>query len=426
MNKEQQTQESVLGLMLLYPQSAPEIAEKCKPQWFQGYYQEAYKILHEGGDVLSIATNIESLSTTQVAGWMELEFSRAAADRHLQQLERQYQRRELQALARQILGEEDPGSAFHLIEKFQNDLVFNTGDEPLKAAHGITSVADMIKVRSETQGLLGMSYGLRDLDEKTQGLQKKELVVVGGAPGMGKTSLGQGIAEHAAGADHNVLFFSLEMSTEQLLMRSLAAETRIPLQQIRAANFADGKWSSIYQGAQKIGDLNLWIDDTAGQDLSSLTRKIKKMNRKEGLDLVIIDYLQIMAYNKKFAPDELDEITAGLKNLAKAEDICIVLLSQLSRDGYKPPKDGAQRMPTMSDLRGSGQIEANSDVILFPWRPAANCELCAKGTVTSTHDPEIHRHEAAIKIGKQRQGENNIIVDLLWIPEQTRFKDLAR
>jgi replicative DNA helicase len=265
------------------------------------------------------------------------------------------------------------------------------------------------------------------LDNKTQGLQKKELVVIGGAPSMGKTALAQGIAEHAAGNGNNVLFFSLEMSTEQLFMRSMAADTRIPLQQVRGANFDEEKWSSMYRGAQKIAGMNLWTDDCAGQDFGTITRKIKKMKRKEGLDLVIIDYLQIMGYNKRFEKEELDVITAGLKNLAKSEDICIILLSQLNREGYKPPRDGSPaRMPCMSDLRASGQIEANADVVLFPWRPAASCELCAKGTVTSDHDPEIHRHEAAVKIGKQRQGENNIVVDLLWMPEQTRFKDLAR
>lgn len=421
-DSEKYTQEAILGLMLLYPELALDLSSKCKSAWFQGYYKQAYEIIVQGGDALSVSTNIDSLSTTQVADWMELEFSSAAADQHIEQLEKQYQRRELQRLARQILGAAEPAEGFTHISNFLDQCCSaSEKNEPIHMLPIAQELVTDLEKRSKNEGLQGISWGLKDLDIKTQGIHPGELIIIAGQPSMGKSALAAGVAESAAAAGHGGLIFSCEMPRIQLAERTLSAQSQIKLETIRSGKLDDRHWSRITSGLQKMSEFRLWIDDTAGISVQEIHRKIKHLKRKEDIKLVMIDYLQIMTYDDSREVQELARITKHLKRVAMEEDLSIIALSQLNRDNQRE-----KRKPRMRDLYGSNQIAGNADVIIFPYREAENCDLCRDNKTTPEHYPALHQRKAEIIIEKQRQGERNISIKCCWLPEIARFKDLAR
>jgi replicative DNA helicase len=420
-NSEKYTQEAILGLMLLFPELSLDLQGKLKKEWFQGYYKEALEIIMKGGDALSISTNVDSLSAGQVAAWMELEFSSTAADQHIQTLEKQYQRRELQRLGRQILGASEPQEGFAHIETFLDQFASQEKNEPIHMLPIAQELVTDLEKRSKNEGLQGISWGLKDLDEKTQGIHAKQLIVVAGQPSMGKSALAAGVAESAAEAGHGTLIFSCEMPRLQLAERTLSAQSQIRLETIRSARFDDRHWSRITSGLQKMSEFRLWIDDTAGISTQEIHRKIKHLKRKENIELVVVDYLQILEYDDAREVQELGRITRQLKMIAMEQDISIVAISQLNR-----ASQNEKRKPRMADLRASGMIEANADVILFPHRESENCDLCRDNKTTPEHNPDLHKRKAEILLEKQRQGERNISIPCCWLPEVARFKDLAR
>jgi replicative DNA helicase len=420
-NKEKYTQEALLGLMLLYPELTLDLSSKCKQEWFQGHYKQAYEIIVQGGDALSISTNVDSLTPSCVASWMEHEFSRSAADQHINELEKQYQRRELQRLGRQLLGAAEPAEGFTHIESFLDQFAAQEKSEPIHMLPIAQELVTDLEKRSKNEGLQGISWGLKDLDEKTQGIHPGELIIIAGQPSMGKSALAAGVAESAAEAGHGTLIFSCEMPRLQLAERTLSANSQIKLETIRSAKFDDRHWSRITSGLQKMSEFKLWIDDTAGISVQEIHRKIKHLKRKENIKLVMIDYLQILEYDDSREVQELARITKNLKRVAMEEDLSIVALSQLNRDNQRE-----KRKPRMRDLYGSNQIAGNADVIIFPYREAENCDLCRDNKTTPEHDPQLHKRKAEILVEKQRQGERNISIPCCWLPEITRFKDLAR
>jgi replicative DNA helicase len=170
-----------------------------------------------------------------------------------------------------------------------------------------------------------------------------------------------------------------------------------------------------------MSEFRLWIDDTAGISTQEIHRKIKHLKRKENIELVVVDYLQILEYDDAREVQELGRITRQLKMIAMEQDISIVAISQLNR-----ASQNEKRKPRMADLRASGMIEANADVILFPHRESENCDLCRDNKTTPEHNPDLHKRKAEILLEKQRQGERNISIPCCWLPEVARFKDLAR
>jgi replicative DNA helicase len=407
--------------MLLYPELALDLSSKCKQEWFQGYYKQAYEIIMQGGDALSISTSVDSLTPSQVAAWMEHEFSSAAADQHIQALEKQYQRRELQRLARQILGASEPQEGFQYIENFLDQFASQEKNEPVHMLPTSQELVTDLEKRSKNEGLQGISWGLKDLDGKTQGIKAGELIIVAGQPSMGKSALAAQVAESAAEAGHGTLIFSCEMPRLQLAERTLSACSQVKLETIRSAKLDDRHWSRITSGLQKMSEFRLWIDDTAGISVQEIHRKIKHLKRKENIEIVVVDYLQILEYDDAREVQELGRITRQLKMIAMEQDVSIVALSQLNR-----ASQNEKRKPRMSDLRASGMIEANADVIIFPYREAENCDLCRDNKTTPEHDPQLHKRKAEILVEKQRQGERNISIPCCWLPEIARFKNLAR
>lgn len=415
------TQGAIIGTLLLFPETIEEIADAAPEEWFTGDYRKAYRyILSENGaDVVSLSQGA-GIAMEDINEWLSLEFSSHYLKTHIGNLEAEATQRKIAYLGNQLLKTATAEEATKLIERFSNSLCVRDKTEPVPINKGVSRLMKEMERRHALKGqILGMTYGIDALDEKTEGMHKGDLVIVAGPSSMGKTAFALGASESACAAGAKTLIFSCEMTIEQLLMRSVSAKSAIPLGRIRSARLRDYDWPRLTHACGEIASWPMMIDDPAGISLSELTRKVRRYH-KQGLDLVVIDYLQIMKYDKGHEVRELDIITTELKNLAKELQVCIVLLSQLNRGSEKE-----KRKPSMSDLRGSGMIENNADVILFPWREAANCQLCQDGIVKDGHDPVSHQGKGEIIIGKQRQGERNISVQVAWLGERTRFVNLA-
>lgn len=259
--------------------------------------------------------------------------------------------------------------------------------------------------------LTGISTGFSDFDEKTSGLQKSDLIIVAGRPSMGKTSFAMNMAEHAAvSGKKSVAVFSMEMPGEQLALRMMSSLGRIDQHNLRTGKLQDPDWPRLTSSVTMLSQAKLFIDDTPALSPTELRARSRRLKREQGLDLIIIDYLQLMQIqgSTENRATEISEISRSLKALAKELNVPIIALSQLNRSVEQRP----DKRPVMSDLRESGGIEQDADVILFIYRDEVyNPESNDKGT-------------AEILIRKQRNGPIGT-VRLAFLGQYTRFENLA-
>ena len=264
--------------------------------------------------------------------------------------------------------------------------------------------------RSDT-ALTGIATGFTNFDEKTSGLQKSDLVIIAGRPSMGKTSFAMNLAEHVAlNNENSVAVFSMEMPGEQLALRMMSSLGRIDSHNLRTGKLDDHDWPRLISSVNMLSKAKLFIDDTAALTPTELRARTRRLKREHGLDLVIIDYLQLMQVGgtTENRATEISEISRSLKALAKELQVPIIALSQLNRSVEQRP----DKRPVMSDLRESGSIEQDADVILFIYRDEVyNPESNDKGT-------------AEIIIRKQRNGPIGT-VRLSFLGQYTRFENLA-
>ncbi len=265
------------------------------------------------------------------------------------------------------------------------------------------------KAQATQSSLTGVDTGFYDLNDKTSGLQPTDLVILAARPSMGKTSLAMNICAHVAlRSRKKVAVFSLEMSAEQLVRRLLSAEARVDQQRLRTGYLAKADWPKITEVAENLKGVDLWIDDTPGITVMEVAAKARRLKQEHGLDLVMVDYLQLMSGGRRFTnrTEEVSEISRGLKGVAKNLGVPLLVLSQLSR---RPEQRGADRRPQLSDLRESGSIEQDADVVMFIVRP-------------SIYDTEADKREAELIIAKQRNGPTGDI-RLVFQHEYTRFEN---
>jgi replicative DNA helicase len=273
-----------------------------------------------------------------------------------------------------------------------------------------------IEIASKRKNMVtGIPTGFTRFDELTSGLQPSDLVVVAARPSMGKTAFSLNLATHAAlAASKSVGVFSLEMSGDQLLLRMICSEARIDAHKLRTGYLTKDEWIRIPRTLGELSQAKMFIDDTAGISLLEMRAKCRRLKAEHGLDMVVVDYLQLMSGGKaryENRQQEISSISRGLKGLAKELDIPVVALSQLSRAPEQ--RTGAHR-PQLSDLRESGSIEQDADLVAFIFRE----ELYKKD------DPE-KEGLAEVIIGKQRNGPIGS-VELAFIKEYTRFENLYR
>lgn len=417
MAKIDQTQAAIIATLILFPEKIEETAGEVPVDWFTGNYKRAYAYIidNNGADQVAVAAAC-GLPTGEIEEWMDTEFSASFLPRHIVNLENEHSIRKLRYLGQQLTKTESVEESRSLIDRYTSSFSERDKTEPVTMKDGLKSFVENLEARYQRGGAIqGITYGLTDLDAYTEGMHKGDLVIVAAPSSMGKTAFAVGVAESAAVAGHKVMIFSCEMTVDQVLARSVSAHSGVYLKNIRSAKLEAWDWSAMLSSVEQMARWPITIDDPSGISLSELTRKVRKA-AKAGLDVVVVDYLQIMKYDKSKEVQELDTITVGLKHLAKELGVCMILLSQLNRGNEKD-----NRKPQMTDLRGSGAIENHSDVILFPWRPAAKCELCQQKVNDEKHNTAEHQALAEIIIGKQRQGERNVSVPVVWIGRQTRF-----
>ncbi len=318
---------------------------------------------------------------------------------------------------------------FEIAERGEFQRSFVTFKDALKETIDMATAA-----YKNDQGIVGVPSGLTDLDDRLGGLHKQDLIIIAGRPSMGKTALATNIAFNASlnikknDLKTSIAFFSLEMSSEQLSTRILAEQSRIKSNDIRRGKINQDDFERFIEASKNLEMLPLHIDDTPAITISALSNRARRLKRKEGLDLIVIDYIQLMkssGYRNEGRVLEIAEITQGLKSLAKELDVPVLALSQLSRQ----VEQREDKKPQLSDLRESGSIEQDADVVMFVFRQQYYLEKQEPKPGTAEHVEwqekmsQIH-NEAEIIIGKQRHGPTGVI-KLEFESAFTKFKDAS-
>ena len=284
----------------------------------------------------------------------------------------------------------------------------NTGESESIATVAL-KVLDNIQEAAKNGGqVTGVSTGFYDLDYKTAGLQKSDLILVAARPSMGKTAFVLNILDTVGVRQHKpCMIFSLEMSREQLVNRMLSMESLVDADKLRKGSLTDEDWCELINAVDKVSDANIIIDDTPGITVTEMRSKCRKVKLEKGLDLIVIDYLQLMSGSGRGSDSrqqEISEISRSLKAIAREMQCPVLALSQLSRACEQRP----DHRPMLSDLRESGAIEQDADIVMFLYRD----DYYNKDTE--------HPNEAEVIIAKQRNGPIGTVT-LLWQPQYTRF-----
>ncbi|MBK8540299.1 MAG: replicative DNA helicase [Ardenticatenia bacterium] len=284
---------------------------------------------------------------------------------------------------------------------------------------GLVSVADLLdqyyerieEIQRDQESMVGVGSGFKDLDRTLGGMQPSDLIIVAGRPGMGKTSWLTSVASNVAmTAGKTVALFSLEMSGDQMVQRLISAETGISTHKLRVGDISFAETEMIMRAIGRLAPMNLYIDDTPGISPFELRTKVRRLAAEKGVDLVIVDYLQLMQSGgrNENRVQEISLISRSLKGLAREVRVPVIAASQLSR----AVESRADRRPQLSDLRESGAIEQDADMVLFLYRDVVYNEDTEKKNI------------AEIIVAKHRHGPTGT-VELIFVPHETRFRDLA-
>jgi replicative DNA helicase len=323
-------------------------------------------------------------------------------------------------LIRCFSGEEDPASLLEQAEKS----IFEISQERINT--GFTGLRELLEktwkhvetLEERKELITGVPTGYHQLDEMTSGLQPSDLVILAGRPGMGKTSLALNIGQHASIKEGKTVgVFSLEMASDQLVMRLLCGEARVDSHRVRSGYLSSDDWQDLAKAMSRLSEARIFIDDTPAMSIIEMRSKSRRLKSEHGLDLLIIDYMQLMSGTtgrpQRFEnrQQEISAISRALKALAKELSVPVLALSQLSR---APEQRRGDHRPQLSDLRESGSIEQDADVVLFVFRE----DLYRKD------EEEEDTGIAEVIIGKQRNGPTGV-VKLAFIDQWTRFENPA-
>jgi len=426
-----EAERAVLGAVLLDPGAMLHIIEKLRVDEF---YLESHRIvyqscldLHEKGETADLVTVRNHLTeqgglervggASYLSSLVDALPDVANVIHYAEIVHDKSVKRQLMAAAQRILSTcaLDHGEAREVVESAQKD-VFRIAEDTLSGGlvpiRGLTDaeLANIEAARETHSTLTGLDTGYVRINELTSGLQRKDLIILAARPSMGKTSLGVNICAHAAlRGGKNVAIFSLEMAAEQLVRRLLSSEARVDQKRISGGYLSKSDWPKLELAAEALRDVNLWIDDTPGITSLELSAKARRLKQERGLDLVMVDYMQLMSGGARFSSrnEEVSAISRSLKAVAKELDVPMLVLSQLSR---QPERRGGDHRPQLSDLRESGSIEQDADVVMFIIRP-------------SVYDREAEDpRRAELIVAKQRNGPIGEI-DLVFQHEFTRFEN---
>ena len=436
MPHDEEAERSVIGAVLLDNEKIMTVSEIITGEDFYQkqlgtVYQTMLELYNEGKPVEPVILHTqlrekgvpeEACGVELIMRWMDQVYTSANAKFYADIVAEKAVARRLIRLNEEIAnvcyaGTEKVKTALEDAEKRVFELAQRGGrNEFVPIRQIVIDVMKKIDAASKSRGrVTGLETGFLDLDYKTSGLQPSDLILIAARPSMGKTAFVLNLAQHMAfKKDQAVAIFSLEMSREQLVNRVLSLESHVDAQKIRTGRLNDEEWMNLVEGSASIANSHLFIDDTPGISLSSMRSKCRKLKMEHDIKIVIIDYLQLMSADGSSGASrqqEISDISRGLKALARELNVPVVALSQLSRAVEQRP----DHRPMLSDLRESGAIEQDADVVMFLYREGYyNRDLS-----------EAEQRVAEVIIAKQRNGPIGT-VNLLWMPELTKFTDMDR
>lgn len=428
-----EAEESVIGAMLLDKEAVNTALEILKPEdFYKEVNQEIFKAIislynrNEPVDLVTLSEELRKRQTLESVGGIsylaDLSISVVSAANTKYYCEIVKEKSILRRLIKSSdeimsLAYQDNKEVNLILEKAEKDIFDITQGVHNKGFYPINEVLlrsfSQIEERAAKKGeLTGLTTGFTDVDLKLSGLQKSDLILLAARPSMGKTALGINIATNAAikgGA--NVAIFSLEMSKEQLAQRIISSTAHVDLQKIISGNLSEDEWIQVVNSMAPLSKMNIFIDDTAGISLMEMKAKCRRMKIEKGIDLIVIDYLQLVETDSKAEnrQQEISAISRGLKAIAKEMECPVLALSQLSR----APELRSDHRPILSDLRESGAIEQDADVVLFLYRDDYYNEDSEKKNI------------GEIIIAKHRNGPTGK-VELAFKKEYTKFLNLER
>ncbi|MGN0420727.1 MAG: replicative DNA helicase [Acetatifactor sp.] len=426
-----EAEQSVIGAMLMDEKAITTVAEILTPEDFYisayGKLYQAMTELHDAGkpvDNVVLQEKLKSLNVPPEVSSLEFlteavaQVQTSANVKHYANIvsEKSTLRKLIrlnQEIENTCYSESEPlESILDETEKKVFQLVQKRSTEDFVPVRKIVRDAiDKIEIASKNKGsVTGIPTGFIDLDYKTAGFQPSDLILVAARPSMGKTAFELNLAQYMAFKKNlTVALFSLEMSKEQLVNRMFSLESNVDAQKLRTGQLTDQEWERLVEGARIISNSNLIIDDTPGISISELRSKCRKYKMEHDLAIVMIDYLQLMSGNGKSESrqNEISEISRSLKALARELSVPVVALSQLSRKVEERP----DHRPMLSDLRESGAIEQDADVVMFLYRD------------DYYHKDSEKKGISEVIIAKQRNGPIGT-VELVWLPEYTKFANM--
>ena len=428
-------EEAVLGALMIEKDAYSLVSEILRPESF---YERRHQLIYSAitslalrqqpVDILTVAEQLRSTGELEDAGgpfYITQLSGKVASSAHIEYhariIAQKFLARELITFTSNIQTKafDETQDVDDLMQEAEGKL-FEISQQNMKKDYTqinpvIQEAYEMLqKAAARTDGLSGLESGFHALDKMTSGWQNSDLVIIAARPAMGKTAFVLNVVDYVSVRKNlPCMVFSLEMSKEQLVNRMLSMESNVDSQKLRTGTLTDSDWDAVVEGIGIIGNSKLIIDDTPGISISELRSKCRKMKLEYGLSIVIIDYLQLMSGSRKGGNDnrqqEISDISRSLKALARELHAPVIALSQLSR----ACETRTDHRPMLSDLRESGAIEQDADVVMFLYRD----DYYNKDTE--------HPNEAEVIIAKQRNGPIGT-VNLIWKPEYTKFVNAVR
>ncbi len=426
-----EAEQSALGAMILDKDAVTEVVDLITEDDF---YKEAHKAIFKGVidlynrnepvDIVTLSETLLKVGSLSDIGGIEylsdlttMGVVTTNARHYAKIIEEKSMLRRLIRASSEIIekgfSSEEADQLLELAEKSIFDISQKKNREGLEAIKEVLlkTYEQIELLYGSENAITGLSTGFMDLDSKTSGFQRSDLILVAARPSMGKTAFSLNLCQNAATKNEaSVAIFSLEMSKEQLVQRMLSSESHIPMQDLRNGKLKEEDWISLAKAMNSLSNCSIYIDDTPAISVLEMRAKCRKLKMEKGLNLIMIDYLQLMSGNGKneSRQQEISTISRSLKALAREMDCPVVALSQLSR----APELRADHRPILSDLRESGAIEQDADLVMFLYRD-------------EYYFPDSEKKGIGeVIIAKQRNGETGT-VELVWLGQFQRFADKA-
>ncbi len=431
-------EEAVLGALLIDKNALANIIDILHPDaFYKNQHKNIFKIItilfgnNQPIDILTVATELRKEGLMKISGGeaylaqLSQKVSSAAhIEYHARIILQKHIQRELVRISSEIIESafDETTDVLELLDNAEQKL-FEVGQGNLKRNYEsaevlIRQAIDKIENISKQEGLSGIPSGFSELDRVTSGWQPSDLIILAARPGMGKTAFVLSMARNMT-VDHHkkVAVFSLEMSSIQLITRIISSETGLSSEKLRKGDLTDREWNELTSGVKELEKTNLFIDDTPALSVFDLRAKVRRLKSTQGLDLIIIDYLQLMTVGGSKTlgnrEQEISTISRSLKSIAKELTVPVIALSQLSR---AVETRSASKRPQLSDLRESGAIEQDADIVSFIYRPEYY-------SISEWEDGDPSDNQAEIIIAKHRNGSLED-VRLRFIAELAKFSDL--